>query len=258
MTTCSGETPWVTRKDTSIHASLEDGTLAIRSILALRCAIDSHQQLFGGMHEISKHTAWLGALLYARLSALTHTNGTTVWHIYKAPASVYSDPKTQGATLALNMRHRNGFWISPYAVGSMLRSNNIYVRTGGLCNPAGMASALGLSSADMRAAFDKGFRCNQRDDLRDNEEPVGMVRVTIGAMSTLSDVERFVECIKQQLVERGHGTQTTSKADEGPVKDDIRIDMKPKADVSDGQKMSRLGWKAPFLCLRYCTRNHKQ
>jgi molybdenum cofactor sulfurtransferase len=94
-TTCYGENPWVVRNDTSIHDRLEDGTLAIRSTLALRCAIDSHRQLFGGMHEISKDTAWLGALLYVRLSALTHTNGTTVCQIYKASTSGYGDPKTQ-------------------------------------------------------------------------------------------------------------------------------------------------------------------
>ncbi|KAH4892944.1 hypothetical protein HBI80_255500 [Parastagonospora nodorum] len=232
---------------TTEMTTLEDGTLAIRSILALRCAIDSHRQLFGGMHEISKHTAWLGALLYVRLSALTHTNGTTVCHIYKAPTSVYGDPKTQGATFVFNMRHSNGVWIIPYAIGSILRSNNIHVRTGGLCNPAGMAPALGLSSAGMRAAFDKGFRCNQRSDLYENGEPIGMVRVTIGAMSTLGDIERLVECIKQQLMEPGHGTRNTPK-----------VDMKPRADVSGRRRKSRLGCQVPFICPRYCTGNYQR
>jgi molybdenum cofactor sulfurtransferase len=106
------------------------------------------------------------ALLYARLSALKHADGTMVCHIYKAPTSTFGDPKTQGATVAFNVRDKNGAWMSPYEVGSMLRKNSIYIRTGGLCNPAGMASALGLSSSDMQAAFDEGFRCNQSNDDR--------------------------------------------------------------------------------------------
>jgi hypothetical protein len=73
-----------------------------------------------------------------------------------------------------------------------------------------------------------------------------MVRVTIGAMSTLGDVEILVECIKQQLVERGQGTQNTSRADEGPVKDGISLDTKPKADVSDSQKKVYVRLKGPF------------
>jgi molybdenum cofactor sulfurtransferase len=108
MTTCSGDTPWVIKKDTSIHARLEDGTLAVRSILALRGAIDSYQKLFGGTECISKHTAWLVALLHARLIALKHTNGTPVCHIYKAPTSTVGHADTQGATVALNMRDENG------------------------------------------------------------------------------------------------------------------------------------------------------
>ncbi|KAH3938404.1 hypothetical protein HBH53_260290 [Parastagonospora nodorum] len=187
------------RKDTSIHARLEDSTLAIRSILAL---------------------------------PLT---------------SVYGDPKTQGATFVFNMRHSNGVWIILYAISSILRSNNIHVRTGSLCNPASIAPALGLSSAGMQAAFNKGFRCNQRSDLYENSEPIGIVRVTIGAMSTLSDIKRLVECIKQQLIEPGHGTRNTPK-----------VDIKPRADVSGRRRKSRLGCQVPFICPRYCTSNYQQ
>ncbi|KAH3938403.1 hypothetical protein HBH53_260410 [Parastagonospora nodorum] len=183
-----GGTTEMTTKDTSIHARLEDSTLAIRSILAL---------------------------------PLT---------------SVYGDPKTQRAT-----------FIIPYAISSILRSNNIYVRTGSLCNPAGIAPALGLSSAGMRAAFDKGFRCNQRSDLYENSKPISIVRVTIGAISTLGDIKRLVECIKQQLIEPGHGTRNTPK-----------VDMKPRADVLGRRRKSRLGCQVPFICLRYCTSNYQR
>jgi molybdenum cofactor sulfurtransferase len=252
MTTCSGEAPWVIKKDTSIHARLEDGTLAVRSILALRCAMDSDRKLFGGMEDISRHTAWLVALLFERLNALKHPNGTPVCHFYKAPTWTFGDPKTQGATVALNVRDENGAWMSPYEVGSLLRKHSIYVRTGGLCNPAGMAAALGLSSADVRTAFDKGFHCNQRNDIRENGEPIGMVRMTIGAMSTSGDIECFADCVEQRLIERRQEPQNDFGADEEPVKNGTSLDTKPNTGESDGQRRSRSGWGVFKSCLRYC------
>ena len=75
MTTC--ENPWVAKKSTQIHARLEDGTVAIRNILALGCAIESHPKLFGSLKEVSKHTSWLASILHAELAALEHANGST-------------------------------------------------------------------------------------------------------------------------------------------------------------------------------------
>jgi molybdenum cofactor sulfurtransferase len=208
MTTCLEERPWVARKESSLHARLEDGTIAIRSILALRCAFETHRQLFGSMEDISRHTSWLAGWLYKRLSELRHANGTPVCHVYKATGSRYGSTRTQGATVALNVRNSNGSWMGPYAVGSMLRQHNIHVRTGSLCNPAGMASALDLSPADIRLAYDEGFRCNQQDDIRTGGVLFGMVRVTLGAMSVLSDVEALAKVIEEQLVDRNCSGQS--------------------------------------------------
>jgi molybdenum cofactor sulfurtransferase len=202
MTTCFGERPWVARKEGSLHTRLEDGTIAIRSILALRCAIVNHQKLFGEMRDVSKHTTWLSKSLYDRLSVLKHTNGVPVCHLYKAQTSNFGDPTTQGATIAFNIRQSDGSWISPYAVGAMLREHNIHIRTGGLCNPGGMASALELSPANLRAAFDEGFRCNHQGDVRRDGVLFGMVRVTFGAMSTMNDVAVFSDFVERRLVDR--------------------------------------------------------
>ncbi|KAF2829048.1 PLP-dependent transferase [Ophiobolus disseminans] len=208
MITCFGDKPWVARKEASIHARLEDGTIAIRSILALPCAIDVHEKLFGSMTEVSKHTGYLAKGLYDRLSGLKHANGISLCHIYKAPESTYDDAATQGATIALNFRKCDGCWMGPYAIGAMLRAHNIHVRTGSFCNPAGMACALNLSPADIKKAYGDGFRCNQQDDIRQGGVLFGMVRVTFGAMSTLEDVERFVRFVEIQLVDQEHERQT--------------------------------------------------
>ncbi|KAF3003500.1 hypothetical protein E8E13_004604 [Curvularia kusanoi] len=212
MVGCIG-TSWVERKEKTVHARLEDGTIAIRSILALSCAIDTHRNLFDGLARVSEHTGWLAKRLYDRLASLKHGNGMPVCHLYKAPMSTYGDSKTQGATVTFNVRKADGSWKSGLEVGALLRANDIHVRTGSLCNPAGMAGALGLSSKDLRAAFESGFRCNQPGDDVRGDVPFGMIRATMGAMSTLGDVENLANFIERHLVE--HALKTPQVLD-GP------------------------------------------
>jgi molybdenum cofactor sulfurtransferase len=257
MTTCFGETPWVARKEANLHARLEDGTIAIRSILALRCAIESHDELFGDMNDISKHTNWLGKSLYDRLSALKHINGTSVCHVYKAPTSSFDDPRTQGATIAFNVRQSDGSWISPYAIGAMLREHKIHIRTGSLCNPGGMASALELSPADLRAAFEGGFRCNHQEDLRQGGALFGMVRVTIGAMSTMKDVEIFAEFFERHLVDRVRQTIRSASLDgRDPILDAERptpsVAEKIEVRVHEDQPTARGFWEGVRAIMSTC------
>ncbi|EOA81979.1 uncharacterized protein SETTUDRAFT_156859 [Exserohilum turcica Et28A] len=193
MTTCTGDV-WVARKDSSLHARLEDGTIAFRSILALKFAIATHRELFGGPGQVSKHTSWLARNLYERLAGSNHLNGMPMYRIYKAADSKYHDPKTQGATIAFNVCRSNGSYTGPWHVGCFLRRHDIHIRTGTVCNPAGMACALGLNSEWLRKAFEKGYRCNTEQDVVE-QIPVGVVRVTFGAMSTLEDVEKLVSSL---------------------------------------------------------------
>jgi molybdenum cofactor sulfurtransferase len=65
-----------------------------------------------------------------------------------------------------------------------------------------MACALNLSPEDIREAFDTGFRCNQDGDVRESGVLFGMVRVTLGAMSTLADIEALVRCLESRFVDK--------------------------------------------------------
>jgi molybdenum cofactor sulfurtransferase len=258
MTTCLEEKPWVARKESSPHARLEDGTIAIRSILALWCAFETHRQLFGSMEDISRHTSWLAGWLYKRLSELKHANGIPVCHVYKAAGSRYGCSRTQGATIALNVRNSDGSWMGPYAVGSMLRQHNIHVRTGSLCNPAGMASALDLSPTDIRLAYDEGYRCNQQDDVRTGGVLFGMVRVTLGAMSILSDVEALAGFIEEHLVDHDCNSQSPPIMDAGSgtvderKRDQMLFEKQEEMSRAEGpKKCSRLikVWRSFACCL---------
>jgi molybdenum cofactor sulfurtransferase len=200
MTSCIGE-EWVERKQSSLHVRLEDGTLAIRSILALKCAIAAHRKLFGGLREVSEHTSWLARTLHTRLMNLKHFNGVQLCHLYKAPRAAYGDKSTQGATVAFNICKSNGAYVGPWHVGALLRAHSIHVRTGTVCNPAGVACALGIDSKWLRTAFDGGYRCNTEVDILGGK-PIGIVRVTLGAMSTMGDVETLISCLERNYMEQ--------------------------------------------------------
>ncbi|KAF1928064.1 PLP-dependent transferase [Didymella exigua CBS 183.55] len=241
MIGCIG-TPWVERKESSVHVRLEDGTIAIRSILALSCAIDTHTNLFDSLAHVSKHTGWLARMLHDQLADLRHSNGMPVCHIYKALTSTYGDPRSQGATVTFNVRNSDGSWKSGLQVGALLRANEIHVRTGSLCNPAGMASALGLSAKDLRAAFDSGFRCNQPGDDVRGDVPYGMIRATLGAMSTLGDVEILVGFVEKHLAEHPHQTPHISGGTQTSKTEDSRT-ATASYDENSGKVMDRTSAK---------------
>lgn len=69
--------------------------------------------------------------------------------------------------------------------------NNIQFRTGGLCNPGGIACSLEISPDQMLENFQEGLRCgNEIDSLRG--KPTGVVRVSLGAMSSAKDILTFL------------------------------------------------------------------
>jgi molybdenum cofactor sulfurtransferase len=63
----------------------------------------------------------------------------------------------------------------------------------------------------LRGAFDAGYRCNTDNDILDGI-PVGIVRVTLGAMSTLDDVDALVNRLSQVFVENEDHLQATAEA----------------------------------------------
>ncbi|KAF2660916.1 PLP-dependent transferase [Lophiostoma macrostomum CBS 122681] len=190
MITCEGEKPWVARKKGRLCERLEDGTSPTHSIVALGIAIDTHHELFGGMESVAKHTGWLARCLYEKLAALRHANGRPVCEIYKDPKSTYGDTKTQGATIAFNIRKADGSWVGSSQVGEDALKRKIYIRTGSVCNPAGTAHALGLSTDDLEELYLNGFKCGEDSDIKYG--PLGIVRVSFGAVSTLKNVDEVM------------------------------------------------------------------
>ncbi|KAH8884465.1 MOSC N-terminal beta barrel domain-containing protein [Thozetella sp. PMI_491] len=192
MVVCMRE-QWHASKSAFLHARLEDGTLPVHSIVALGAALDVHDQLFGSMCEVAAHVAYLSRRLRRGLQSLRHGNGTQVCKIY-APDLEGVEYYPMGPVVAFNLRSHLGAWVSLAEFEKLAASKNLHVRTGGVCNPGGIASALSLQPWELKENFSSGFRCGTENDIVAGK-PTGVIRASLGAMSTISDVDQFVAII---------------------------------------------------------------
>ena len=191
---------WHMRKTSSLHDTLEDGTLPVHNILALSIAIDVHHDLFGTFYDISCHSSRLFKALYSSMRSLRHANGSPLCQLYTDDPSNDSHPRTNGPIIAFNLKNSQGAWLSNTEIEKLASIHNVHLRSGGLCNPGGMAAGLQLSPWELRENFSAGARCGNDTDVINNK-PTGMLRVSLGAMSTDHDVECFVSFLQQFFVE---------------------------------------------------------
>lgn len=202
---------WHAKRDETVHEHLEDGTLPVHNILAVRHALDTHRELFGSLERVSTHTSFLGDKLFNELSALRHGNGRPVCKIYKDAKSSYRDPRTQGPIVAFNIRNSRGMWISNAEVEKVAAVKNVQLRTGGLCNPGGIASYLKLEPWEMKRNFSAGQKCGADDEIMDGK-PIGMIRLSLGAMSTIDDVHGFMAFMDEFFVEKRDETPESDRS----------------------------------------------
>ncbi|KAL8673462.1 MAG: hypothetical protein Q9168_002129 [Polycauliona sp. 1 TL-2023] len=214
--TCSTES-WHIRKEGSLHEQLEDGTLPIHSIVALGAAFDVHENMFGSLECISSHTSSVANHLYENLSALRHGNGLPVCTIYKDPRSSYQDASTQGPIVAFNIRDSKKQWVSNAEVEKLAAIRNIQFRTGGLCNPGGIASFLGLKPQDVKRNYLAGQRCGNENDIHGGK-PTGAIRLSLGAMSNMQDITALLRFVQEFFVD-DHCRPTTSLTFSGATAD---------------------------------------
>jgi len=193
---------YVIRKDASIHEFLEDGTLPFHSILALGCAIDVHKELYGSMKAISRHTLFLARRLYTGMSNLRHLNGRPICSIYIDDTGIpYTDPAKQGATIAFNVMAADGHYIGWKTVEELANNNKIYLRAGGLCNPGGIAGYLKIEPWQFKRAWSAGYHCGDGGELQViNGKPTGVIRASLGAMNTVSDVDTLIAFLAATFV----------------------------------------------------------
>ncbi|TAQ83435.1 hypothetical protein B7494_g8242 [Chlorociboria aeruginascens] len=191
---------WHVSKEQSLHDSLEDGTLPFHNIIALDAAIKTHRKLYGSMDQISRHTRFLAQRLFDGLASLRHGNSEPLCVIHSPGFLYQSTCNMQGPVIAFNMKNSYGAWISNTEFEKLASVRKFHIRTGGLCNPGGIATTLSLEPWEMRQNFSAGFRCGSETDIYSGKI-TGVTRVSLGAMSTINDVDTFLSFVREFYVE---------------------------------------------------------
>lgn len=215
----------VQRKDATLHDGLEDGTLPFHSIIALGCAIEVHRRLYGSMKSISQHTSFLAYRLYHGMRSLTHYNGVPVCVIYNDPdRSTYGDATTQGATVAFNIMRSDGTYFGHSLVERSANDKGIYLRSGGLCNPGGIASYLEIELWQYKRAWSAGYRCGDDKVELVHGKSTGLVRASLGAMSTIADVDSLLAFLEEEFADSMKKRLEVTKIDDLGI-DPFSLDM---------------------------------
>ncbi|KAJ9606426.1 hypothetical protein H2200_009387 [Cladophialophora chaetospira] len=202
-----GKETWHAKK-ASLHSALEDGTVAFHSIVALQSAFEVHRKIYGTMETVSRHANYLARSLGEQLRNLRHANGEPVCTIYTDASSSNS---SAGPVIAFNLKDSRCRYVSSSEVEKLAIVKNIQFRTGGLCNPGGIASHLGLSTDDLKQNYDQGQRCGGENDII-NGKPTGAIRLSFGAMSSRKDVDTFMKFIEEFFVLSGPPPQALQQA----------------------------------------------
>ncbi len=254
LVTVQGERPWFETREV-LHESLEDGTLPFHSIIALKAAMETHERLYSGsgsgsgtgatgapgacMRVISKHTTFLSKRLYDGLRELKHANGAPVVRIYTGGSgeSTYGDATTQGATVSFNVLRADGSYV-PYtsAVERAANKKNIYVRSGQLCNPGGIGMHLGLEKWHIQRLWAYGHRCGGHENSRTevfHGKVTGVVRASMGAMTTKANVDAFVAFLKEEFLNTMPLLERPLTLEEGIALVIRENDMESFSDISE-------------------------
>ncbi|KAI9171635.1 Molybdenum cofactor sulfurase [Paramyrothecium foliicola] len=198
MVICRKE-QWHASKTQSLHDRLEDGTLPFHSIVAAGIALDVHKELFGSMSKVRAHTNYLASRLHNRLNRLRHRNGEPVCVLYTAVAGG-TTPLGVGPIVSFNLLNSAGAWVSLGEFEKLAALKQIHIRTGSLCSPGGTAAALGLTAWELKRLHAAGFRCGSDNDIVAGK-PTGVIRASLGAMSTEADIDRFIGFVEEFFVD---------------------------------------------------------
>jgi selenocysteine lyase/cysteine desulfurase len=126
------------------------------------------------------------------LSALHHANGATLARVY-GPL----DTTRRGGTVTMNFYDADGRALDHREIERRANARNISLRTGCFCNPGGGEIALGITGTELSQCFRQpGHEARFTiDDFRlcVDGKSSGAVRVSVGLVSNLQDVETFLE-----------------------------------------------------------------
>ena len=170
--------------------AFEDGTLDYINIPAVEIGL-KHLQT-AGVEMVHERVLCLTGWLLENLLEIRHANGTPLIRFY---GPINTDRR--GGTIAMNFVDETGRVVDHRWVEERANHEEVSLRTGCFCNPGAGEMALGISSAELSACFNKPTH-EQRlsyDEFRlciDNKAS-GAVRISVGLVSNFADVETFIQ-----------------------------------------------------------------
>ena len=177
------------------ETAFEDGTLSFLAIPDVATGLAWISDI--GIDLIHRRVGYLTSWLLDGLAGLKHGNGAPMVRLYGPGPG-----RARGGTVAFNFLDPSGAVVDERAVARDASAAGISVRTGCFCNPGAGERAFGLSQQDVGGAW---WRGGPRRDLRTIDDYLelaglpsgGAVRVSLGLVSNLGDVERFLDFAEQ-------------------------------------------------------------
>ena len=172
------------------EAAFEDGTLNYLTIPAVEIGLRHIASI--GYDLIHERVMLLTQYLVEELSALKHANGATLVRVY-GPL----DTMHRGGTVTMNFYDAQGRALDHREIERRANARNISLRTGCFCNPGGGEIALGITGTELSQCFRQpGYESRFTiDDFRMcvDGKSSGAVRVSVGLVSNVQDVETFLD-----------------------------------------------------------------
>jgi selenocysteine lyase/cysteine desulfurase len=171
------------------ESGFEDGTPNYLALPAIAFGLEYIASI--GIDTIHKRVSYLTARLVNGLIDLRHSNGAALVRIY-GPRS----ETRRGGTVTFNLYDRDGRAIDHRDVEARANAAGISLRTGCFCNPGGGEIALGITGTELASCFHQPEHETHLtiDDFRMciDGKSTGAVRVSLGLVSNLADVDAFV------------------------------------------------------------------
>jgi selenocysteine lyase/cysteine desulfurase len=173
------------------ETAFEDGTLNFLGIPDVTTGLAWISGI--GIDLIHRRVASLTSWLLDGLTHLKHGNGAPMVRVY-GPVN----DTARGGTVAFNFTDDQGALVDERVVARDTSAAGISVRTGCFCNPGAGESAFGLTRRALRGTWRRRSPWRDLQTMDDYLDLIGMpsggaVRVSLGLVSNLADVERFLD-----------------------------------------------------------------
>jgi molybdenum cofactor sulfurtransferase len=176
-------------------ARFEDGTVPFLAIVAVQQGVKALREL--GISNITRHAWVVTRELFLRLNGLRHANGRPVVRIYGD--HMKNDILTQGSIVTVNFLTDSGGFVGYNEVMKAATAENINIRVGCFCNPGACTRANNLNDDQVEEYYSKKTSCHDSIDII-NGIPLGAVRISMGAYTTMEDIEVFFAFVKKYFV----------------------------------------------------------